>query len=85
MDLNLHQKQGINHLKRVLDYAPFVQQNGEATVHLTGEDWQVLADTLFAMQTPKSLLPEQIEEYRLSDNRTIDLAIPGLLVHVDVI
>ena len=74
MDPNLHQKQGINHLNKVLAYAPFVADGSQATVHLTPEDWHVVADTLFAMNTPKELLPEAIEAYGLAnENRTITL------------
>ena len=46
MDPNLHQKQAINHLNKVLNYAPFVAEDGKATVHLTPEDWHVVADAL---------------------------------------
>ncbi len=74
MDPTLHQKQGINHLNRVLQYAPMVAADGEATVHLTTEDWYVVADTLFQMHTPQELLPSAIREYRLvNDNRAIEL------------
>lgn len=66
MDPGLHVKQGLNHLNRVLEYAPFVEENGEATVHLTPEDWHVLADMLFHMETPATLLPEAIGDYVLS-------------------
>jgi len=45
---NLHQAQGINHLNRVLGYAPFVVEDGVAVVHLTPEDWGVVSDTLFS-------------------------------------
>ena len=74
MDPNLHQKQGINHLNKVLAYAPFVAEGNQATVHLTPEDWHVVADTLFAMETPKEMLPSAIESYGLAnENRTIAL------------
>ena len=86
MDANLHQKQGINHLNKVLSYAPFVAEEGRATVHLTPEDWHVVADTLFQMDTPQELLPEAIESYRLTDgNGTIELKTPDYLISVDMI
>ncbi|HET6568540.1 MAG TPA: hypothetical protein VFG50_11295 [Rhodothermales bacterium] len=87
MDANLHQRQGINHLRRVLDYAPFVAEpDGSATVHLTREDWHVVADTLFQMQTPKELLPEEIQNYRLvDDNTAIELKTKDNIIRVDVI
>ncbi len=84
MDPNLHQKQGINHLNRVLNYYPFVAEDGKAIVHLTPEDWQVVADTLFAMETPREMLPDAIEEYRLSDgNSKIELRTSDCLVAVE--
>ncbi len=84
MDPNLHQKQGINHLNRVLAYAPFVAEGGEASVHLTPEDWHVVADTLFAMQTPRELLPPAIEDFGLANaNRTIVLTTAGLRIAVE--
>ncbi|BBM68508.1 hypothetical protein [Rhodothermus marinus] len=83
MDPTLHQKQGINHLKRVLSYAPMVAENGRAEVFLTQEDWFVVADTLFRMHTPKELLPPEIQEYRLTDeNRVIELVTPELTIEV---
>jgi len=84
MDPNLHQKQGINHLNRVLAYAAMVEEDGAAQVHLTREDWHVVADTLFTMQTPKELLPGAIKGYELAnDNRTIRLTTDGLVVDVE--
>jgi hypothetical protein len=86
MDPNLHQKQGLNHLQKVLDYAPFVAHDGEATVHLTREDWHVLADTLFAMETPKEFLPEEVESYKLvNDHASIELQTKDYRILVDVI
>jgi|GEM_PF-315406 len=71
MDLNLHQKMGVHHLTRVLNYAPFIAEGDRATVHLTPEDWQVVADTLFQMQTPTDMLPDAIEGYQLAHENTI--------------
>ena len=86
MDPNLHQKQGINHLTKVLNYAPFVAEDGKATVHLTVEDWHVVADTLFHMDTPKELLPEAIQAYRLAeDNRVIELDTDAYAISVEMI
>ena len=86
MDPTLHQKQGINHMNRVLDYAPFVAEDGRATVHLTPEDWHVVADTLFRMHTPKELLPEAIKSYRLTNqNRTIEFETDTDTIGVEMI
>ena len=86
MDINLHQKQGINHLAKVLNYAPFVAEDGQATVHLTAEDWHVVVDTLFQMNTPRELLPEGIREYRLvNGNHSVELVTDEYVIRVDVI
>ncbi len=86
MDPTLHQKQGLNHLNRVLDYAPFVAEDGKATVHLTAEDWHVVSDTLFRMETPREFLPEAIEAYRLTNqNRTIELKTADYLIEIDIV
>lgn len=85
MDLNLHMKMGVSHLERVLGYAPMVEQDGSATVHLTREDWQVVVDTLFQMDTPREALPDQIKDYRLvNDNRTIQLNTNDLTIDVEI-
>lgn len=85
MDPNLHQKQGINHLIRVLSYAPMVAEGDTATVHLTTEDWYVVADTLFQMNTPREMLPDEIREYRLiNDNTAIELVTDGLRIAVEM-
>lgn len=75
VDPNLHVKQAVNHLNRVLAYAPMVaEDDGSAEVHLTVEDWHVVADALFKMDTPREMLPEAIEDYRLTgQNRVIQL------------
>ena len=86
MDPNLHQKQGINHLNKVLNYAPFVAEDGAATVHLTVEDWHVVADTLFKMNTPKAMLPDAIQNYELTNgNRTITLTTDDYQIAVEMI
>ncbi len=83
MDPNLHQKMGITHLNRVLGYAPFVAEGGRAAVHLTPEDWHVVADTLFHMQTPKEMLPEAIERYALTQGNTIiELTTPDCVIEI---
>jgi hypothetical protein len=85
MDPGLHVKQGINHLNKVLQYAPFVAKDGRATVHLTPEDWQVVADTLFQMNTPAEFLPPAIEAYALTNNeRTIELKTPDCVIDVEM-
>lgn len=86
MDPNLHQKQGINHMNKVLAYAPMVEQDGKATVHLTPEDWHVVADTLFNMNTPKEMLPDAINSYSLTnENRTIRLETETMEIDLDMI
>ena len=85
MDPSLHQKMGIEHLNRVLNYAPFVAEAGKSEVHLTPEDWWVVADTLFKMDTPRELLPAAIESYRLTnENRSIELATADYLIMVEM-
>ena len=85
MDPNLHQKQGINHLTKVLQYAPMVAANGHATVHLTVEDWHVVADTLFRMDTPRTLLPDTINDFRLrEDRRAIELDTDAFRISVEM-
>jgi len=86
MDPNLHQKQGVNHLNRVLNYYPFVAEDGRAVVHLSPEDWHVVADTLFAMNTPREFLPEAIREYRFADgNAAIELETADCLITLEPI
>jgi hypothetical protein len=69
MDPGLHVKQAINHLNRVIGYAPFVADGRKATVHLTWEDWHVVADMLFHMETPRELVPESIKDFRLDEDK----------------
>jgi hypothetical protein len=85
MDPGLHVKQAINHLNKILAYVPYVVEDGKATVALTPEDWGVVADALFHMDTPKEFFPEQIAEYRMAEGgRTIELtASDGTLVTVE--
>ncbi|MEM1043881.1 MAG: hypothetical protein AAGI91_14800 [Bacteroidota bacterium] len=68
MDPGLHVKQAINHLDKILGYYPFVQEGGAATVALTPEDWQVVADAMFRMSTPREVFPSAIEDYTLTDD-----------------
>ena len=83
---NLHRMQGINHLHRVLNYAPLVEENGRATVHLTPEDWHVVLDTLFHMETPKEALPDEIHEYKLTnEDRIIELTTAGIIIELEQI
>jgi len=86
MDPNLHQKMGITHMNRVLQYAEMVEEDGEAQVHLTREDWQVVADTLFAMQTPQEMLPEEIQRYELAnEHRTIRFHTPDMVINLEAL
>lgn len=85
MDPNLHQKQGITHLEKVLQYAPMVANGNEAVVHLTREDWYVVADTLFQMNTPREVLPNSITDYRLTDDhRAIELDTEELQIRLEM-
>ena len=68
---NLHQQQGVNHLNRVIGYAHLVEVDGHATVYLSAEDWHVVADTLFNMETPDSVLPQNIQSYRRKDDEQV--------------
>jgi hypothetical protein len=70
---NKHVKMAVKHLERVLNYAPMVAEGREATVHLTQQDWQVVADMLFKMDADDAI-PDEIDDYGLSnENRTITL------------
>ncbi len=84
MDPGLHVKQAINHLNKVLAYAPYVVEDGEATVALTPEDWGVVADAFFHMDTPKEVFPDAITEYKMSgDGSEIQLVTAdGTLIHI---
>ncbi|HCR49077.1 MAG TPA: hypothetical protein DIW24_05580 [Bacteroidetes bacterium] len=68
MDVNLHQKKGIEHLAKVLRYYPMVQEGQQAVVGLTREDWHVLCDTLFHMNTPREAIPVEVLSWRFSEN-----------------
>ena len=84
MDPNLHQKKGIEHLNKVLQYAPMVAADGKATVHLTTEDWYVVRDTLFMMSTPREVLPAAITDFRLGkEQRSIELTTSALHIRVE--
>ena len=86
MDPTLHQKQAVNHLNKVLTYAPMVAEDGQATVHLTPEDWHVVADALFRMDTPREMLPDAIEGFRLTrENTTIELKTDEYVIEVEMI
>ncbi|MDX1530766.1 MAG: hypothetical protein R3362_04505 [Rhodothermales bacterium] len=85
MDPGLHVKQAVNHLNKILAYYPYVQEGDHATVALTPEDWQVVADAMFRMDTPKAVFPDAIEDYRLADNgRTIELDTADCTVTVEM-
>lgn len=86
MDPTLHQKQAVNHLNKVLNYAPMVAEDGRATVHLTPEDWHVVADALFRMDTPREMLPDALQEFRLKrENSTIELTTDEYVIDVEMI
>ena len=70
MDPGLHVKQAINHLNKILSYYPYVEEDGEALVALTPEDWQVVADALFYMGTPKEFFPDAITEFAMADDQS---------------
>ena len=62
-----------------------VATGNEAVVHLTVEDWHVVADTLFQMNTPKEFLPESIKEFRLrDDHRAIELDTDELQISIEM-
>lgn len=85
MDPGLHVKQGLNHLNRVLNYARMIAEDGAATVHLTYEDWHVLADMLFHMETPRELIPDEVLDYALEDGRdAISLATDDCRITVEM-
>ena len=68
----------------MLGYAPLVAEGNTATVYLTAEDWGVVADTLFHMETPKEILPTEILEYALvNQNQGIELKTSELTVTVE--
>jgi len=86
IDPNLHQKQGFNHLSRVLSFAPMVEEAGVSTVHLTAEDWHVVADTLFHMETPREMWPSAILDATLhADTQKIELKTAERAVFVEMI
>lgn len=77
MDPGKHVDQGVRLLNRVLKYAPMVREDGEALVGLTDQDFQVVADLLFRMDPDEEVLPDEIEEYRVGEDRkTIELSTP---------
>jgi len=83
---NKHIQQAINHLNRVIDYAPMVAEGDKATVYLTAQDWHVVADALFKMDTPDEMLPDAIEEYDLAnENQTIMLTTPDYDIEVEIV
>lgn len=84
MDPSKHVKQGVNLLNRVLQYASMVRDDGEALVGLTEQDWYVVSDLLFRMDVPEGTLPDEIEDYTLSDDqRIIELSTPEGPVRVE--
>ena len=83
---NKHVKQAINHLEKVLDYAPMVAEGRDATVHLTPQDWQVVADAFFNMNVPDDAFPDAIEDYGLTnENETITLTTENYDIEIEVV
>lgn len=70
MDPGLHVKQAINHLNKIVSYYPYVEEDGQALVALTPEDWQVVADAMFYMDTPKEVFPEAVTEYKMAEDQS---------------
>ena len=82
---NKHIKMAQNHLNRVLNYAPMVAEGREAVVHLTPQDWQVVADVLFKMDADDAL-PDVIEDYGLTnENRTITLTTADHDIELEIV
>lgn len=82
---NKHVKMANKHLDRVLNYAPMVAEGRSANVHLTQQDWQVVADVLFKMDADDAL-PDEIEDYGLTNkNRTITLTTADYDIELDVV
>ena len=82
---NKHIKMALNHLNRVLNYAPMVAEGRDAVVHLTPQDWQVVADVLFKMDADDAL-PDVIEDYGLTnENRTITLNTPDHDIRLEIV
>lgn len=83
---NKHLKQAVNHLNRVLNYAPMVAEGRQATVHLTPQDWHVVADALFKMNAPDDALPDAIQEYGLTnENQTIALTTTDYDIDIEIV
>jgi len=83
---NKHVKQAVNHLEKVLEYAPMVAEGRAATVHLTPQDWQVVADALFNMETPDGVFPDAIQDYGLTnENETITLTTDDYDIEIEVV
>ncbi|MEF8866010.1 MAG: hypothetical protein V5A20_09635 [Salinibacter sp.] len=83
---NKHIKQAVNHLEKVLEYAPMVAEGRDATVHLTPEDWQVVADAFFNMDIPDEVFPDAIEDYGLTnENQTITLTTEEYDIEIEVV
>ncbi len=85
MDPGLHVKQAINHLDKILAYYPYVTEGDRATVALTPEDWGVVADALFHMDTPPEVFPAALTGYRMADDqRTMELTTADCTITVEM-
>ena len=72
-------------MDKVLRYASMVAADGHASVHLTTEDWHVVADTLFRMNTPQEFLPDAITGFRMrEDGRGIELDTDAVRITVEM-
>ncbi len=85
MDPGLHVKQAITHLEKVIKYAPMVAKDRNATVHLTAEDWQVVVDAMFHMDTPSEFFPATIEKYRMAaSGQAVELEMSDLNISIEI-
>ncbi|MDA1333266.1 MAG: hypothetical protein O2797_03490 [Bacteroidetes bacterium] len=73
-------------MNKVLGYAPMVAEDGKADVFLTAEDWHVVADTLFNMDTPREELPAAIKSFeRGMGGQSIEIKTDDLEISVQMI
>ena len=73
-------------MNKVLGYAPMDAEDGKADVFLTAEDWHVVADTLFNMDTPREELPAAIKSFeRGMGGQSIEIKTDDLEISVQMI
>jgi hypothetical protein len=86
VDPSKHINMAVTHLERVLNYAPMVAEGREAIVHLTPQDWKVLADALFQMGIPEERIPDAVEDYGLAnENQTITLTTDDYDIEIEMV